>query len=495
MKRRILYALAGVLAILAVLVLPGCRGSDADTAAAGSEGPLVIYPDYKEVTIPANMAPLNFRYAMKGVRKARTTFTLDGQSVTIRGAEVEWRLAKWKAFLEGAAGKAISVTAEAVVDGKVLADSWSVFVSEDPVDGYLTYRLIEPSYQMYNEISIVERCVEDFRETILCDYRHTDNACMNCHIHGLSRGDYSLYYIRGPRGGAILNKDGKLRKLTLNAPGMVSGTVYGDLHPGGRFGVFSTNVILPSFHALAVNRMEVFDTASDLTVADFDSGTMINVPHVARPDQWETFPCFSADGEAVFYCVADTVSLPQDIQKAQYSLLRASFDPETGLIGEQADTLWDGPGHNGSVCHPKASPDGRWLLFTVADYGTFPLFHPECTLYLMDLRTGSIRPLKEIKGNKSDSYHSWSSNSRWFVFASKRGDGQYGKPYFCHLDADGRTTKPFVLPQKSARFYDYNLKSFNVPDLGDAPTGMTVRDAARMYSAPSETFTQSTINP
>ena len=361
-------------------------------------------------------------------------------------------------------------------------------MSEDPVDGWLTYRLIEPSYQMYHEVSIMERCVENFDETAICDWQHTDNACMNCHFHGQSRGDYSLYYIRGPQGGSILNQNGKLRKLSLKADGMLSATVYGELHPGGRFGVFSTNVILPSFHAEAVARMEVFDSASDLTVADFENNRMINVPHVARADAWETFPCFSADGRAVFYCVADTVSLPDGLMEAKYDLVRADFDPETGIIGEQVDTVWSGRTHNASVCHPKASPDGRWLMFTVSDYGTFPLFHPECTLYLADLQSGEIRPMDEIKGNKSDSYHSWSSNSRWFVFASKRGDGQYGKPYFCHLDADGRTTKPFVLPQKSSRFYLYNLKSFNVPDLGNASTGMTVRDARRMFEAESEIF-------
>ena len=128
-------------------------------------------------------------------------------------------------------------------------------------------------------------------------------------------------------------------------------------------------------------------------------------------------------------------------------------------------------------------------MFTVADYGTFTLFHPETTLNLTDLTTGETRPLDEVKGDKSDSYHSWSSNSRWFVFASKRGDGQYGKPYFCHLDADGHTTKPFVLPQKSSRFYVYNLKSFNIPDLGSSSTGMTVKDATRLVKMKSEKFT------
>ena len=475
-------------ALWACVVLSGCGGGDPVTAVDGSEGPLVIYPDYKEVTIPANIAPLNFRYAMENVRKAKTTFTLGGKSVTIRGDEVEWNLRAWKKFLEGAEGQTITVTAEAVVDGNPLTDRWSIQVSEDPVDGWLTYRLIEPSYQMYHEISIRERCVENFDETVICDWQHTENACMNCHVHGQSRGDYSLYYIRGPKGGSILNQNGKLRKLSLKADGMLSATVYGELHPGGRFGVFSTNIILPSFHTQATSRMEVYDSASDLTVADFENNRMINVPHVARPDKFETFPCFSADGRSVYYCVADTVALPQDIMNAKYDLLRADFDPETGLIGEQVDTVWSARTNNGSVCHPKVSPDGRWLMFTVADYGTFPLFHPECTLYLADLQSGEIRPMDEIKGNKSDSYHSWSSNSRWFVFASKRGDGQYGKPYFCHLDADGRTTKPFVLPQKSSRFYLYNLKSFNVPDLGNASTGMTVQDARRMFEAESEIF-------
>ena len=465
-----------LLAALACLLLPGCGGEDLADAVAGSEGPLVIYPDYKEVTIPPNIAPLNYRYAMKDVRKAQTTFTVDGRSVTIRGAEVTWPVRKWKAFLADAAGKTIRVEASARVGGKPVADAWSIQVSEDPIDGYLTYRLIEPSYQMWNEVSIEERCLETFDEITICDHQHTENACMNCHVHGQQRGDYSLYYIRGPRGGAVLNKDGNLRKLTLNAPGMLSGTVYGELHPSGRFGVFSTNVIIPGFHTVAGNRMEVYDTASDLTVADFDNNVMVNAPHVARADAWETFPCFSADGSSVYYCVADTLSLPQQIAEVRYSL------------------VWNGPAHQASACHPKASPDGRWLLFTVSDYGTFPLFHPESTLNLVDLRTGEVRPLDEVKGDKSDTYHSWSSNGRWFVFASKRGDGMYGKPYFSHLDESGRATKPFVLPQKSPRFYDNTFKSFNVPDLGRASTGMTVRDARRMFKSPSESFAQADMD-
>lgn len=476
-----------LIALLSVCLITGCSGPLSDSV-YGSDGPAIIYPDYKDVTIPANIAPLNFHYAVKGAAKAVTTFTVGGKSVTLRGLEVRWSLRQWRRFLSDAAGQTISVTSQLRVGSKTVKDEWSIYVSQDEIDAFLTYRLIEPAYQMWNEVSIIERDIETFKERVISDYRHTDNSCMNCHIHGQQRGDLSMFYIRGKRGGAILNRDGKLRKLNLSADGMLSGTVYGDIHPSGRFGVFSTNIVIPSFHSMAGKRMEVYDTASDLTVADFDSNRMINLPQFAREDKLETFPCFSADGEYVFFCIADTLPLPGQIEQLRYSLVRAPFNAGNGYIGEQTDTIWNGVLHNASACHPKASPDGRWLMFTNASSGTFPINHSESALNMVDLKTGEVNTLDAVKGDKSDTYHSWSSDSHWFVFASKRGDGQYGKPYFCHLDESGNPSKPFVLPQKSAYFYEYNLKSFNIPDLGKTQTGITLRDVTHLYKAPSEPF-------
>lgn len=473
-----------------LLVTTGCNRGELFTSVAGSAGPVVIYPDYKHVTIPPNIAPLNFHYAMKGISKATTTFSIGDKTLSIKGTEVEWPVRKWKSFIEGGQGQTIKVKSDVTINGENISDNWFISISGDPIDGYLTYRLIEPSFQMFHEVSIEERCVESFDETTICDYKHTDNSCMNCHTHAQQRGDLSMFYIRGKQGGAILNRDGELKKLNLKTDGMLSGTVYGEIHPSGRYGVFSTNIIMPSFHTTIQNRMEVYDTASDLTVADFDNNTMINSPHVAKTDKLETFPCFSADGKSVFYCVADTVALPENIRDLKYSLVRACFDSACGEISEQVDTIWSAWENNGSVCHPKASPDGKWVMFSVADYGTFPIDHRESSLKMINLETGELNELRGIKldNSGSDTYHSWSSNGKWFVFASKRGDGQYAKPYFCHLDEDGNPSKPFVLPQKSSRFYEFFLKSFNVPDLGGASTGITVKDSRKMYKAEAENF-------
>ena len=172
---------------------------------------------------------------------------------------------------------------------------------------------------------------------------------------------------------------------------------------------------------------------------------------------------------------------------------RISFlsDESTGIIGEKADTVvsaYRQPDGKASVCHPKISPDGRRLLYTVADYGTFPIWHREADLRMLDLRTMEIDTLGIVNSEMSDTYHSWSSNSRWFVFASKRDDGLYGKPYFCYVDKNGKARKPFCLPQESPTFYDNFLKSFNVPDLGQKRVNFNVDDVERVMKTPLEPF-------
>ncbi len=427
-----------------------------------------ISPDYTSVTVPPNIAPLNFRYSVPDAKRAETVFVYSGKQLKIKGLKVKWKERKWKRMLSDAVGGEISVRGTVSFrNAPSESYEWKMYVSRDPVDSYLSYRLIEPGYEVWDDVRIMERCTENFEETVLSSYENTSNACMNCHVHCQGRGDLSIFYLRGPGGGAILNRDGKLRKLSLKDSSMISGTVYGELHPGGRFGVFSTNKIIPGFHTFGNKRLEVFDSESDLCIADFDNNRMIVPGHLARKDVFETFPAFSADGRRIYYCSADTVSLPGDIQDLNYSLCSVSFDDRTGECGTDIEVLRDGK----SVCHPKASPDGRFLVYTVADYGTFPIWHTECDLEMMDLGTGNTVDMSAANSDRSDTYHSWSSNSRWLVFASKRGDGQYGKPFFCHIGEDGSVSKPFVLPQKDPSFYEKTLKSFNIPDLSSTSVG------------------------
>ena len=476
-----------LIALIAFLVI-GCCRPDVRPVGDRTDRTTMIFPDYQNVTIPCNIAPLNFYYTDPDLRLAVTTFSCGDITVKFKGRKVVWKDKAWKRMMSAAAGSYINVVSS-LKSGSTKEIDWTIHVSSDPVDPCLTYRLIEPGFEVWDDLEIIERNLESFDARPISDWRHTANKCMNCHIHSQARGDLSMFYLRGEGGGAILNRNGILRKLTLRDSSMISPTVYGEIHPEGRFGVFSTNIIIPAMHSYGNRRMEVFDTASDLCVADFDTNNMLSFPETSRKDVFETFPVFSGDGKFVFYCAAPAKNLPAEIEKMGYSLVRIPFDPQTGTLGTPADTLWSAKEHGASVCHPKASPDGRWLLFTVADYGTFPINHRECDLQMIDLRSGNILTLDAVNAEGSDTYHSWSSNSRWFVFASKRGDGMFGKPWFSHVAEDGSVTKPFLLPQKDPHFYDKMLRSFNVPDLGDSPVGFDSEEIGRIWKeVPSEVF-------
>lgn len=474
--------------VLVIFLVTGCGSRDLRPAGGHTDRTSFMFPDYQGVTVPCNIAPLNFYYTDPDLTRAVTVFSSGGESVTFRGREVVWKEKVWKRLVASASGSEIEVVST-LKSGTVEEKRWKIHVSDDPIDPYLTYRLIEPGFEVWDDLEIVERHLESFESKVISDWRHTANKCMNCHIHSQARGDLSMFYLRGEGGGAILNRNGTLRKLSLRDSSMISPTVYGEIHPAGRFGVFSTNIIIPGMHSFANRRMEVFDTASDLCVADFDNNEMMSFPATARDDVFETFPVFSADGKWVYYCAAPARPVPAEINQLMYSLVRVPFDAATGNLGTQVDTVWSASAHCLSVCHPKASPDGRWLLFTVADYGTFPINHRECDLRMLDLKTGNIFTLDEVNADGSDTYHSWSSTSKWFVFASKRGDGMFGKPWFSHVSEDGSVTKPFLLPQEDPHFYDNMLRSFNVPDLGSSSVGFDAEEIGRVWrEVPAEVF-------
>ena len=107
-----------------------------------------------------------------------------------------------------------------------------------------------------------------------------------------------------------------------------------------------------------------------------------------------------------------------------------------------------------SAAQPKESPDGRWLLFSLAHHGNFPIYQPTCDLYVIDLKSGARRPLTAVNSRWSDSWHSWSSNGRWIAFASKREGGVLARIYFSYFDRNGQAHKPFVMPQEDPSFYE-----------------------------------------
>ena len=387
-------------------------------------------------------------------------------------------------MLDNEAGNTLQLTLSARI-GK----TWTCFapfswtVSPDSLDRYLSYRLIEPAYEVWNVLSIEERDVESFQTRLLGDNTITEGTCMNCHTANRGNGPQTTFlHVRGKKGGTLYNRDGHIRKLNTATDSTAGAAVYGEISADGRFGIFTTADIRPILHSARFDKLEVFDASSDLILLDFDKGTVTDSPLVKGKEFQETFPCWSADGKTVYFCRATSLPQPDSTFEMHYDLYALVFDPETGRLGDDLVKVVDAAAIGKSVSFPKCSPDGRYILMTVSDFGTFPIWHNETDLWLYDLETGAIDRLEGLNGRHSDSYHSWSSNGRWICWASKRDDRLYGRPYFAHIGPDGKASKPFVLPQKNPGSYLTSLKSYNIPELYRSAESYDAAFVSRFYT-------------
>ncbi|MDR0541010.1 MAG: hypothetical protein LBH19_02230 [Dysgonamonadaceae bacterium] len=441
-----------------------------------------IFPDYTDITIPCNIAPLNFQ--VEDTADIRVSVLVVGTKryeFKSRSALMQFPEKQWKKMLEAEKGQTLNVyltVSKGTQDDGYRGFTWTV--APEPIDKYLSYRLIEPAYEVWNLLQIEERDLESFKTRLLCDNNITGKTCVNCHISNHAEKPATFMHVRGKEGGTIYARDGRVRKInTKTASSGVA--VYGEISNNGRYGIFTTADIIPILHSLRNERLEVYDRRSDLIVIDFENGTVGDSPAVSGEEWQETFPCFSADNRTVYFCRAPRLPQPDSTKMMRYNLCSIDFNPETGMLGDSVRLVFDAASLGKSVSFPKCSPDGKYLLLSISDYGTFPIWHPETDLWMLDLTAGNVNRMEKTNDRFSDSYHSWSSNSKWIVFASKRTDAVYGRPCFACVNEDGTTTKAFVLPQKDPEYYHTTLKSFNIPELYNCPEQYDAHDIQRIY--------------
>lgn len=466
--------------ILCALVLAACSGKPKDFME--SDKAVVIFPDYAGVTIPVNIAPLNFK-VLDTCKSVYVEFTGNERSFGILAREkISIPRKKWEKLLKENSGDSIKVTIW-TLQGKIWKKyrQFGLYVNEVPIDGYLVYRLIAPGYAGYADMGIYQRNLSNFAEKPIVSTKLLPNTCMNCHSFKQNDPDHMLFHVRANRGGTFLIEDEIIEKLNTKTDQTISNCVYPYWHPSGNYVAFSVNKIYQMFHTGKEKRIEVFDAESDLVVYDIINNTLLTDSLISMEASFETFPAFSPDGRSLIFTSARAKNLPDEYDEVKYDLCKISFDQETGGFGDKVDTLFHASELGLSVSFPRVSLDGRYLMFTVSDYGNFTIWHESADLYLIDLQSGQYKPLA-VNSSKTESYHSWSSNSRWFVFSSRRIDGLYTRPYIAFIDENGNTSKPFLLPQKDPDFYCRFMKSYNIPELVTGPVDFDPYQLEKVYN-------------
>ena len=475
----------GCASVLVLALLAGVRGCLLPNRPVGIEDsvavdrPAAIRPDYTQSVIPPNVAPLNFVVEEPGAEYYVKIRSEQGDpiEVTHPTGRIVISLSPWRKLLEANKGQALYID----VYVKPIDGRWQRFktitnlIANEDIDGYLAYRLIKPIHNTWTNMGIYQRSLEGYYESLIFHNRSFTHGCVNCHTFWNNRPEPMIMHFRSAAHGTgmLLAKSEGVQKVDLLG-------AYTSWHPSGRLVAFSVNKVRQFFHFAGPEVRDVCDLDSYVALYLVDSDTVVTTKEIAEKDQMETYPAWSPDGRYLYFCSApilwtdrDKVP-PEHYREVRYDLKRISYEVDTGQWG-QAETLLSSKETALSITQPRVSPDGRYLLFCMADYGCFPIYQPSCDLYLMDLQTRQYRRL-EINSDQSDSWHGWSTNGRWFVFSSKRGNGLFARPYFSYFDTQGKVHKPFVLPQKDPTLYDRQFMTYNVPELVTGPIHLGTED-------------------
>ena len=367
-----------VLFIGMMVCLWACKGGDGDKLVDALPP---MYPDYPNVTLPVNIAPLNFLLRTSTER-------------------VEVRL-------RGQSGE-------------------STFIgSNGKIQTYIVYRQISPEGEN-RHVELCEREVCNFHERKIMP-EETDGVMPHLFVN-------TLYNMTDARSNNVVALWMPERAMTTSSDCL----------------------------------WEYFGTQSRLCAINRENGQSRILADTLSGQTVRAFPALSADGRSLYYSEAPA-AVRDSLDAWCFSIYHRKINSQNLTWADAVDTVYYSDTVKVSAVELSLSPDGQYLLFTTTTYGLPSSGHRDADLRMLHLDSGRLDSLEIVNTEAAEGQPSWTSDSHWFVFMSKKDDGLYGKPYFCYVDSAGVAHKPFMLPQRDPARYDYMLESLENPMMVSQP--------------------------
>lgn len=444
-----------------------------------------IYPDFRGVTLPCNIAPINFM--VKGSKENVVSIKSSDNKEWIYASDGEGKFCfpekDWQEMVKSAINDSLTIELFRKDKEWKRYSPFSVYIVSDSIDKYITYRLIEPAYRPTGHISLSQFDLETGEETTIVNnempLRETyfaGQTCLNCHSSQRNGSGNTMFYYRGKGGGLVVTYNGETKIINTKSSNVPCGTVFPSWHPFEPMIAFSSTKIKQLFLSTGKRKIHQYNVESDIVLYNVETN---EISYVVRDSLTiDTYPYWHPDGKTIFYATTDSIyddKNPKSAFNLKYDIKKVKYNEETASWSAP-EMVFCATKQNRSATQPRISPDGNYLLFAMMENSSHSYLQDSSDLVLMDLRTRELLSMDKMNSDKPEGYHDWSTSGRWILVSSRRENGNHARVYFSHFSKEGVISKPFPLPHHDPEWDLERLQNYNMVEFSSTPANLNTSE-------------------
>ncbi len=252
--------------------------------------------------------------------------------------------------------------------------------------------------------------------------------------------------------------------------------LFSKISPDGRYIITTVKdrVVIKNFPFTSVDNLIYsqlfFPVNGHLAVLDRATNVLTELPGANLEEFVQSNAIWTLDGKSIIFCrapalprkdsteidVKDEQIIEEFVERKRTLKFDLCIIPFNNGKGGEAKLIQGASSNGRSNYFPAVSPDGKWIVYCQAE--NFMLLMPDSRLHIVPTEGGESRELM-CNFNSMNSWHSWSPNGKWLVFASKVLS-PYTDMFLTHIDYNGNASIPVLLDKARVSHKVINYPEF-----------------------------------